>query len=303
MIGKTLQKRYRLEAELGRGGMSTVYRAFDTELEREVAVKLMARTALGAVGRRRLLSEAKTIAKLNHPNIVTVYDVGEIDEGPFIVMELVEGRSLYERRPENLDELIAITRQVCTALNHAHAQDIIHRDLKPENVIVQSDGTAKLMDFGLARHGTSRLTQESEIVGTVFYLAPEQALGKEIDARTDLYALGVMLYELATGSLPYEGDDPLAVISQHIHAEIVPPRDLNADLPVELNDLIISLMGKDPADRPQSARNPHAGWALAGHRRGSGRRRWIKEGRGAACLPCCQREGVFARGASRDVVA
>ncbi|NIO70776.1 MAG: protein kinase, partial [Anaerolineae bacterium] len=190
-----LHSRYRLDAELGRGGLGVVYRAYDTMLDRDVAVKVMSATTLSPESRARLLREAQAAAKLNHPNIVSVHDAGEAEGVPFIVMELVEGESLHESRPQALEDILSIARQVCAALEHAHAHGIIHRDLKPENVLIAPDGCAKLMDFGLARTVASRLTTEGTIVGTVFYLAPEQALGQEIDNRADLYALGVLLYE------------------------------------------------------------------------------------------------------------
>jgi ABC-type oligopeptide transport system substrate-binding subunit len=253
MIGAVLNERYRLDAELGRGGMAIVYRARDTLLGRDVAVKVMSAAELGTEGRGRLMHEAKAAAKLNHANVVSVYDAGETDGSPFIVMELVAGDSLHDRPPEALDGILAVARQVCAALEHAHAQGIIHRDLKPENVLLASDGTAKLTDFGLARSVASRLTSEGTIVGTVFYLAPELALGQEFDGRADLYALGVMLYELTTGRLPFIADDPLAVISQHLHAPVVPPRARNAQVPPALDTLIVRLLSKDPAGRPASA--------------------------------------------------
>ncbi len=253
MIGTLLNERYRLDAEIGRGGMGVVYRGLDTLLERPVAVKVMSAAALDTEGRARLLHEAQAAAKLNHPNIVSVHDAGEAEGVPFIVMELVEGESLHERRPQDLDEIISIARQVCAALEHAHAHGIIHRDLKPENVQITPDGPAKLMDFGLARSVASRLTSEGTIIGTVFYLAPELALGQEFDGRADLYALGVMLYELTTGRLPFTADDPVAVISQHLHAPVVPPRAKNDQIPLALDSLIVRLLSKVPADRPASA--------------------------------------------------
>ncbi len=260
-IGAVLLNRYRLDAELGRGGMGVVYRAHDTLLDRDVAVKVLSATGLGSEGRARLLHEARAAAQLNHPNIVGVYDAGEAESVPFIVMELVEGESLHSRRPAALDEILSLARQMCVALEHAHAHGIIHRDLKPENVLITSDGIAKLMDFGLARSGTSRISTEGAIVGTVFYLAPEQALGQAIDGRADLYALGVMLYELTTGRLPFTGDDPLAIISQHIHAPVVPARTHRADLPPALETIILKLLSKTPEDRFASARE--VGAALA----------------------------------------
>jgi|GEM_PF-418911 len=273
---RVLNDRYRLDAELGRGGTGVVYRAHDTLLDRDVAVKVVSSATLGAEGRARFLDEAQAAAKLNHPNIVSVYDAGEADPltgpsvrayaGPrlppkvqagqavsFIVTELVEGESLHARRPEALDDILIIARQLCAALEHAHTHGIVHRDLKPENVIISADGTAKLTDFGLARPLASRITSEGAIVGTVFYLAPELALGQDFDGRADLYALGVMLYELTTGCLPFTADDPMAVISQHLYAPVVPPRARKAGLPPALDDLICDLLRKDPGDRPASA--------------------------------------------------
>lgn len=261
MIGEVLNQRYRIESEIGHGGMGKVYLGYDTSLERRVAIKILFKNKLGTEGKRKLINEAQTAAKLNHPNIVTIYDVGEsISSGdseraiPFIVMEYVEGKSLYERHPETLEETLEILCQVCMGLEHAHGQGIIHRDLKPENVVITRDGTAKLMDFGLARSITSRYTTDGTVAGTVVYLPPEQALGQEIDARTDLYSLGVMTYELTTGELPFFDQDPIAVISQHLHAPVVPPRAKNDAIPQALNELIIQLMSKEPRDRPGSAR-------------------------------------------------
>jgi len=251
--GMFLNERYRLDAELGRGGMGVVYRAHDTLLDRPVAVKVVSGSDLGTEGRARLLREARAAARLNHPNIVSVHDAGEADGVLFIVMELVEGESLFSRKPQSVAEILSISRQVCAALDHAHAHAIVHRDLKPENVLIGSNGSVKLMDFGLARPVASRLTTEGTLVGTVFYIAPEQALGQEIDGRADLYALGVMLYELTTGRLPFTGDDPLAVISQHLHAPLVPPRAYNPQIPAPLDGLIVRLLHKQPEGRPATA--------------------------------------------------
>jgi tetratricopeptide (TPR) repeat protein len=252
MIGSTLNNRYRIDAELGFGGMGTVYCGQDTLLDREVAVKVLNKTDLDTQGRAHLLREAQMIAKLNHPNIVTVFDMGEIEKQPYIVMEFVGGVRLSDQMPESIPEVVPIYRQVCEAIQHAHGHGIIHRDLKPENVIITLDGMVKLMDFGLARPVASRYTTESTIAGTVFYLAPEQVLGGEIDHRVDLYALGVLLYELTTGELPFMDDDPVAVISQHLHAPVVSPRAKNDAIPPALEQLILSLLRKDPNNRPQS---------------------------------------------------
>jgi tRNA A-37 threonylcarbamoyl transferase component Bud32/tetratricopeptide (TPR) repeat protein len=233
--------------------MGAIYRARDTVLDRPVAVKRLAANALGDEARGQLLAEARAAARLNHPNIVSLYDAGEAQGEAYIVMELVEGRSLHEQPPDSLEGIYDVGRQICQALAHAHAAGIVHRDLKPENVIVTADGRVKLLDFGLARPIASRLTADGGISGTVFYLAPEQAMGKAVDVRTDLYSLGVMLYELTTKRLPFTADDPLAVVTQHLHAPVVPPRTIRPDLPAALDRLILALLAKLPEERPADA--------------------------------------------------
>lgn len=253
MINTLINNRYQILNELGRGGMGIVYHAHDTLLQRDVAVKVLWTSALGSQGRARLLREAQAAARLNHPNIINIFDAGDTDGLSYIVMELLDGDSLYERKPETMDEILRVIRQICMALEHAHQNGIIHRDLKPENVIVTQQGTAKLTDFGLSRSLSGRISQEGSIVGTVYYLAPEQALRQDIDWRADLYALGVMTYELVTGRLPFTADDPLGVISQHLNAPVVPPSTYNASIPPALEALILRLLSKDPGDRPSSA--------------------------------------------------
>jgi tetratricopeptide (TPR) repeat protein len=260
MIGLLLNNRYRIDVELGRGGLGTIYRAHDELLNRDVAVKLLNNTSLVQESRSRLLHEARVAAQLNHPNIVTVYDAGEAETGPggedrlaFIVMELIEGKSLHEHAVGSIEEACDIIRQVCLALEAAHARSIIHRDLKPENVLITENGLAKLTDFGLARSIVSRLSREGALIGTIFYMAPELALNQPVDPRTDLYALGVMFYEMAAGRLPFDAADPIAVISQHLHAPVVPPSTYNPRIPPGLDALILRLMSKRPEDRPGSA--------------------------------------------------
>ena len=253
LIDTLLGNRYRVTDEIGQGGMSVVYRAVDTVLDREVAIKVLRKGVMGTEGYTHLMREAKAIAKLNHPNIVSVYDAGETDGSPYIVMELVQGLTLRQLPPVSLDGVIATARHVCAALAHAHSKGIIHRDLKPANVLLDADGVAKLVDFGIARSMASRVTPGGTILGTVLYMAPELALGQDYDGRADLYALGVMLYELTTGRVPFIAEDPLAVISQHLHAPVTPPRAKNDQIPPALDALIVSLMAKDPADRPASA--------------------------------------------------
>lgn len=248
-----LNNRYRLEVQLGSGGAGTIYRAYDTLLDRNVAVKLLAPQGLGSQGQARLLREAQAAARLNHPNIVSIYDAGEAEGAAFIIMELVEGASLHEQPPDGLEQTLVIFHQVCAALEHAHRHGIVHRDLKPENVLLSKSGEVKLADFGLARPVASRLTFEGEITGTVFYMAPEQALGQEVNQRADLYSLGVMLYEALTGQLPFTGDNPITVITQHLYAPPVPPRVHSPNLPPELDSLILQLLSKTPNERPASA--------------------------------------------------
>ena len=201
-----INDRYQLQDELSQGGICTE-------------------------GRARLLSEARTIAKLSHPSIVTVFDVVETEDSPIIVMEYIEGANLYEQPPEGMEEIIAIARQLCMVLEHAHHTGISHRNLKLENIILTSDATVKLMDFGLARSVASRLSADGPIVGTVFYLTADQVLGQGIVHHSNIYSLGILLHELTTGELPFVADDPIAVITQHVHAPVVPPRAKNNQIP------------------------------------------------------------------------
>jgi tetratricopeptide (TPR) repeat protein len=255
--GTVLRERYRLDSEIGRGGMGIVYRATDLELMREVAVKVLPETSSVGDSRQRLLREARAAAALNHPHIVSVHDVGETHGRPFFVMELVQGPSLARARPVELPRIIEIACQICAALEHAHANSIVHRDLKPDNVLLSAagqSGNVKLADLGIALPGDgARISRAGIILGTAAYMAPEQALGQPVDGRTDLYALGVLLYELTTGRLPFLGDDPLTVVSQHLHAPVVPPRALRSDLPRALEAIILKLLAKDPAQRFASA--------------------------------------------------
>jgi hypothetical protein len=250
--GAVLRQRYRLDSEIGRGGMGVVYRATDLELMREVAVKVVPETA-SSDARQRLLREARAAAALNHPHIVSVHDVGEEQGVPFFVMELVRGPSLMKARPVELPRIVEIACQICAALDHAHANSIVHRDLKPDNVLLSAagqQGSVKLADLGLALPGYgARISRTGLIMGTAAYMAPEQALGQAVDGRTDLYALGVLLYELTTGRLPFIGDDPLTIVSQHVHAPVVPPRVVRPNLPRALEAVILRLMEKSPAGR------------------------------------------------------
>jgi tetratricopeptide (TPR) repeat protein len=260
--GTTLARRYKLEAELGRGGMGIVFRASDLQLQRDVAVKVLPSAAGSAQARERLLREARAAAALNHPGIVGVHDVGEHHGIPFFVMELVDGTDLHEAAPKGLDEIVRIASRICDALEHAHAHGVVHRDLKPENVLLSGPagrGSVKLADLGVAfRAEARRVTDSGAIVGTVSYMAPEQAMGEAVDGRADLYALGVMLYELVTGRLPFVGARPLEVVSQHVHAPVIPPRVIVPTLPPALDAAIVKLLAKQPAQRFASAAEARA---------------------------------------------
>ena len=266
--GTKLLARYRIEHEIGRGGMGIVYAARDEKLERTVAIKVLPVRAIDAETRERFLREARAAAALNHPAIVAVYDAGEADGRPFLVMEHVDGTSLDDRPPASIEEALAISRTVCDALEHAHRRGVVHRDLKPGNIIAlreRGESGCKLTDMGIAlTRGSARLSASGAIVGTPHYMAPEQALGEEVDGRADLYALGVMLYAWSAGRLPFDGDDALAVVSQHIHAPVVPPRTFRPDLPSGLEPLILALLAKSPAERPPSAAQVREALAAVG---------------------------------------
>ena len=252
--GTLLAQRYRIEEKLGEGGMGVVYKAHDTLLERLVAIKALSSHLLGGEGLKRLLREAQSAAKLTHPNIVAIHDVIEEGETRLIVMEYVAGRTLRELIPLPWVQAVEIAGQVCQALEYAHSQGVVHRDIKPENIVLTPDATAKVMDFGLARsEGRSRLTQTGMIVGTVAYMAPEQALQGAADARSDLYAMGCVLYEIITGRAPFEAEDPIAVITQHVNVPPVAPRFHSPGIPPVLEAVILKLLAKDPAARYKSA--------------------------------------------------
>lgn len=254
MIGETLLNRYKIESELGKGGMGIVYEAHDTLLNRVVAIKFLNTEGVGTEGKARLLQEARAAAQLNHPNIVSVYDAGETAGNPFIVMELVRGDTLRKANKPAFAKSILMAQQICLALDHAHTHGIIHRDLKLENIVITNSQTLKLMDFGLARTtDDAHLTQEGALIGTLAYIAPELIQGQPASAQSDLYALGVIIYELLVGHEPFQGNIG-AVLGQHLHGPITPPSKFSDAIPDWVDELVLGLLSKRPEDRPSSAR-------------------------------------------------
>ena len=257
--------RYRLTHRLGRGGMAEVFAAEDVRLGRTVAVKLLrADLAEDPVSKARFTREAQSVAGLNHHAIVAVYDSGEDLVGgrpvPYIVMELVEGRTirdlLISADAPGPEQALIIVSGVLEALAYSHQHGIVHRDIKPANVIITHSGAVKVMDFGIARalHGAqSTMTQTGMVMGTPQYLSPEQALGKAVDHRSDLYATGCLLYELLALRPPFTGETPLSVVYQHVQDAPVPPSDVTPGVPPELDGLVMRSLAKDPDDRFQSA--------------------------------------------------
>jgi eukaryotic-like serine/threonine-protein kinase len=225
-VGTLLSGRYRLDAQVGHGGMSTVYRAFDTVLERQVAIKLMHREMSSDSDQlERFRREARAVAQLNHPHIVGVIDAGEDAGTPYIVFEYVEGETLKDRIRRlgrlPVPEAVAYAIEVARALGAAHERQIVHRDVKPQNVLIDEEGTAKVTDFGIARTMTEEgLTADGRVLGTTDYVSPEQALGHEVGPQSDLYSLGIVLFEMLTGDVPFSGENQVAVAMKHVREEL-----------------------------------------------------------------------------------
>jgi eukaryotic-like serine/threonine-protein kinase len=255
---RRLAGRYELRGTLGQGGMADVQRARDLQLDRDVAIKILhARYADDVEFLGRFQREARAAANLNHPNIVAVYDYGEDDGRPYIVMELVEGRSLKdvirsERvTPEAAIDLIGDTAM---ALHYAHERGLVHRDVKPANILFSNSGTVKVTDFGIARAvGAETVTQTAAVFGTAAYMAPEQARSEEVDRRTDVYALGCVLYELLSGRQPFSADSPVALAHKHISEMPAPPSSIDPEISGDLDSIVMKAMAKNPDQRYQTA--------------------------------------------------
>ena len=259
-IGKLLDNRYEILERIGTGGMAVVFKGRDHRLNRLVAVKILKDDlAKDAEFRRRFHDESQAVAMLSHPNIMAVYDVSRSEQVEYIVMELIDGITLkqYMQRkggPLSWKESLHFITQIMKALSHAHGRGIIHRDIKPQNIMVLRDGSIKVTDFGIARltsAAQSTLTQEA--LGSVHYISPEQARGSRIDGRSDIYSAGVVLYEMLTGRLPFEGDSPVSVAIQHINSIPLPPRELNPDIPEALEAITMKAMAPKMENRYRSA--------------------------------------------------
>jgi serine/threonine-protein kinase len=260
LVGRLLDGRYQVEALVALGGMATVYRAIDTRLDRRVALKVMhADLARDDEFVDRFIVEAKSVARLSHPNVVSVYDQGRDGPYPYLAMEYLPGRTLRDLLSERgafpPREALSIMLPLLSGLAAAHTAGIVHRDVKPENVLIAPDGHLKVVDFGLARalSGISSQTRTGVIIGTVAYLAPEQVTGNRTDARTDVYAAGIVLFELLTGSKPHTGETPLAVAYKHVNETVPPPSRFVQGIPPEVDRLVMQATSGDPRGRPADA--------------------------------------------------
>jgi serine/threonine protein kinase len=262
-IGTIIHARYRLDEEIGRGGMGVVYRAHDLQNDRDVAVKVINLEKANALTRQQFLLEAEIARRLDHPHIVTVFESGTVEgdapeSAPYMVMELVQGKGLDELRQLTYARIVEITKQICEALEYAHRQGIIYRDLKPGNVLIEKCGFdyfVKLTDFGLARpRGMANAANESNVAGTLFYLAPELIAGQPADVASDLYALGATMYEMITGRVPFSAFDEEAILAQHLQEAVKPPSQSRAGVPPALEAIVLRLLEKNPRDRFASAR-------------------------------------------------
>jgi tRNA A-37 threonylcarbamoyl transferase component Bud32 len=259
MAKRVLGGRYELNDVLGRGGMAEVYLGTDRVLSRQVAVKVLAPSfARDENFVARFRREARAAAALNHPNVVGVFDTGSDDGTHFIVMEYIQGKTLAEVIREDApllpERAVEIAESVAGGLAFAHAQGIVHRDVKPGNIMLTSTGDVKVMDFGIARATTSdSLTQTATVLGTATYFSPEQAQGAKVDARSDVYSLGCVLYEMLTGQPPFAGESPVAVAYKHVKEDAVPPSRLNSDITSDLDAIVMKALAKNPDNRYQTA--------------------------------------------------
>ena len=258
LINTLFDGRYRILRKLGSGGMANVYLAEDEDLGRRVAIKILnERYAHDELFNERFRREAKSAAALSHPNIVSIYDRGEADGTPYIAMEVIEGRSLKEliltRGPLPIGQAIDYAKQILGALRFAHRHGIIHRDIKPHNILLGNENRLKVTDFGIARAGASQMTEVGSIMGTAQYLSPEQARGAPVAAASDVYSLGIVLYEMLTGQVPFNGDTAVEIAMKHLNEAPKPPSALRPEVTRELDQVILRALAKTPEDRYQTA--------------------------------------------------
>lgn len=258
-VGQIFDRRYRIVRIIGVGGMAVVFEAVDTVMKRTVAVKMLKEEIAGdAQAVKQFINESRAVSMLSHPNIVSIYDVSVRDDLKYIVMERVDGITLKNymnsRGPLPPKEIMNYTAQILRALDHAHSKGIIHRDIKPQNIMLLKNGKIKVTDFGIAKlPNAETVTMTDKAIGTVYYISPEQASGKKIDPRSDIYSLGVVMYEMATGKLPFVADSPVSVALMQVNNQPRPPREILPSVPPGVEAMILTAMEKDPDKRFQSA--------------------------------------------------
>jgi eukaryotic-like serine/threonine-protein kinase len=258
LINTLFDRRYRILRRLGSGGMANVYLAEDEDLGRRVAIKILNdRYATDDTFNERFRREAKSAAALSHPNIVSIYDRGDAEGRPYIAMEVIEGRSLKELIVASgslpIPQAVEYAKQILSALRFAHRNGIIHRDIKPHNILLGPEDRLKVTDFGIARAGASQMTEVGSIMGTAQYLSPEQARGAPVAAASDLYSVGIVLYEMLTGKTPFNGETPIEIAMKHLNEPPRPPSDHRREIPPELDQIVLRALAKDPNDRYQAA--------------------------------------------------
>ena len=259
-IGSVFDERYKIVKRIGEGGMAVVFEAFDMKESKIVAVKVLKEEiADDSQSVKRFINESKAVAMMSHPNIVKIFDVSVKDDLKYIVMEHIDGVTLksymLHKGALSVPEAVSYTEQILRALDHAHTKGVTHRDIKPQNILLLKDGKIKVTDFGIAKlPNAETATMTDKAIGTVYYISPEQASGKQIDSRSDIYSLGIVMYEMLTGKLPFNGDTPVSVALMQINSEYIAPRQINPSIPVGIEQIISVAMRKKPEDRFQSAR-------------------------------------------------